>query len=348
MFPTNAPSPSPRRHHRIVARPFGFTLVELLIVFAIIGVLVSLILPAVQSARESARRMTCGNRMRQIGLAVHNYHDAFRTMPRSWWLELQPQRPFNGKPWGYILLPQLEQQALFERFNSNTLPVDQLSPQSVAAGGTTVAQYVCPSTPSDPASRRYLFDARSTGLPFTAGMLSPTDYSPTSGVRSEYAKIAFRNVRGNAPPDRIGALPAVAAMFSEGHDATFAAIFDGLSNTFLFGERTGGSVIYTKGNIDQQATNSLLGLNGGGWADLLSGDHWLSGSSPDGIGFPPQAGRCGINCTSARGYGFHSFHLSGAQFVYADGSVSMISENVDPTVLASSITRRGHEVIESP
>lgn len=319
----------------------GLTLIELLVVIAIIGILASLGLPAVQAARESARRISCGNRLRQIGLAVHHYHDAFGNMPRSWWLDLPPKKSFNGKSWGYILLPFLEHQSLYEQIDSHVLPVDQMSPSSVAAGGIVVPQYICPSTPEAAELRRYLFDSTNGGLPFTAMNLAPNDYSPTSGVRGEFSRTVYRN---GAPPDRTGALPAVAAMFNEGHDANFAAILDGLSNTFLLGERTGGSVIYTRGTVDVEATQNLLGLNGGGWADLLNGENWLNGSVRGGIGFPPKEGDCAINCTSARGFGFHSFHPGGSHFLYADGSVQMITETIGPLLMASRITRRGHEV----
>lgn len=317
------------------------TLVELLVVIAIIGVLVSLLLPAVQAAREAARRMSCSNQLRQIGLAVHQYHDTFRVLPRSWWLDVPPLRSFNGKPWGYAILPYLEQTALYDTIDADRLIVDQMSPANVRLGGQTVPALVCPSGVSSPESRRYTLDANPAGLPFTAQDLAPADYCPTSGVRGQYARSAYGTL---APAGREGVLQSVAAPISPGVDADFAAVSDGLSNTLLIGERTGGAVIYNGGVVDAVATQNLVGLNGGGWADLLSGEHWLRGARRGGIGWPPEEGDCAIDCTNARGYGFHSFHPAGALFVYADGSVNLLGDRIDPRVMASRITRRGREV----
>src|SRR5688572_7278344 len=101
------------------AKRKGFTLVELLVVIAIIGVLVALLLPAVQAARESARRMSCSNNLKQFGIAIHNYHDTFTLLPMSigpWSQGASPTPQRNGKGWIVSILPQLEQSALFAEF----------------------------------------------------------------------------------------------------------------------------------------------------------------------------------------------------------------------------------------
>lgn len=329
----------PNRVRSVVAPARGFTLVELLVVIAIIGVLVGLLLPAVQAARESARRMTCGNRMKQFGLAIHNYHGAFNKLPRAWWLETPPDT-FNGKSWAIAILPFMEQQALYDRFDHDLPPVDQLSPANVAVVQTLLADYVCPSTPDDGDLRRYTFNAAPAGLPFTATDIAPGDYSPTTGVRGIYAQHAFGATLLN---DREGAMQVVSAAFGGSQDGNFAGILDGLSNTFLLGERTGGPTVYSGGRVDPVATANLIGLEGGGWGDLLGGEHWLRGSLNDGLGWPPREGPCAINCTNARGYGFHSFHPGGAHFLMADGSVDFVNPSVNAFIFASRITRRGRE-----
>ncbi|WDQ18094.1 DUF1559 family PulG-like putative transporter [Rhodopirellula sp. P2] len=319
----------------------GFTLVELLVVIAIIGMLVGLLLPAVQSAREAARRTDCSNRSRQLALAIHNYHSAYRKLPRAWWLETPP-KAFNGGNWMMAILPQLEQQGLDDQIDRSILPVDQLSPSNVAALQTSMSMFVCPSTPGGMESRRYLFDSNPAGLPFTATNLAPADFSPTTGVRGTYANFAYG---ASLSGGREGALQVVSPIFGGDQDGRFADILDGLSHTTLFGERTGGNVVYSAGREDPVATAALIGVEGGGWGDLLNGEHWLQGSLRSGLSWPPVGGPCAINCTNARGFGFHSFHVGGCHFAFADGSVRFIDTSIEPLVFSSHVTRRGREAI---
>jgi prepilin-type N-terminal cleavage/methylation domain-containing protein/prepilin-type processing-associated H-X9-DG protein len=326
-------------HVRLVNGQRGFTLVELLVVIAIIGMLVGLLLPAVQAAREAARRTDCSNRSRQLALAVHNYHSAYRKLPRAWWLETPP-KSFNGGNWMTAILPQLEQQGLYDRIDQSILSVDQLSPDNVSALQTPMSMFVCPSSPGGIESRRYLFDSTPAGLPFTATNLAPADFCPSTGVRGVYANFAYGATLSGG---REGALQVVSQAFGGDHDGRFADILDGLSHTTLFGERTGGNVVYSAGREDPVATAALIGVEGGGWGDLLNGEHWLQGSLQSGLSWPPVGGPCAINCTNARGFGFHSFHTGGCHFAFADGSIRFTNTSIEPKVLASQITRRGRE-----
>ena len=325
----------------------AFTLVELLVVIAIIGVLVGLLLPAVQAAREAARRMECSNRMKQIGLAVHNYHSAYQRLPRAWWLETPVDttpKAFNGRVWTIDILPFLEEQAVYEQIDQNTLSVDQLSPSNVAAIQKPIASFLCPSSPGNVDQRRYTFDANGAGLPLTATDIAACDFSPATGVAGIYAKHAFGP---HLLDNREGAMQVVSEAFGGAQDGNFAGILDGLSNTILVGERTGGPVVYSAGREHPVATAALIGTEGGGWGDLLGGEHWVQGSLSSGLSWPPQGGPCVINCTNARGYGYHSFHQGGAHFLVADGSVRFMNKSVDSYEFASLITRRGREVIDA-
>ncbi len=131
---------------RIVDRraPRAFTLVELLVVIAIIGILVSLLLPAVQAVREASRRMQCQNNLRQIGLALHNYHAAFRKLPPGG-IEVRPEVP-GGKQlaWSAFVLPFLEQSAAYVQVDFN-YPFDH--PVNEEAAAIPIETYLCPSTP---------------------------------------------------------------------------------------------------------------------------------------------------------------------------------------------------------
>ncbi|MGV3483273.1 MAG: DUF1559 domain-containing protein [Planctomycetaceae bacterium] len=122
------------------SRSRAFTLVELLVVIAIIGVMVGLLLPAVQAARESARRMTCSNHERQLGLALHNYHAAYDRLPSGWIADASNNEP--GWSWGAAILPFMEQQALYEKIHFS-VPIEDGIHQEVRE--QAIATFICPS-----------------------------------------------------------------------------------------------------------------------------------------------------------------------------------------------------------
>jgi prepilin-type N-terminal cleavage/methylation domain-containing protein/prepilin-type processing-associated H-X9-DG protein len=127
-----------QRENSVGIRP-GFTLVELLVVIAIIGVLVALLLPAVQAAREAARRMSCQNNLKQIGLASHNHHDVTGELPRAYW-------PDTGLSWHVYILPYIEQENLFRQFDTTTVnPVHTAPNRNDPHGLKIIPAYHCPS-----------------------------------------------------------------------------------------------------------------------------------------------------------------------------------------------------------
>ncbi|MFW5693503.1 MAG: DUF1559 domain-containing protein, partial [Thermoguttaceae bacterium] len=150
----------------------AFTLVELLVVIAIIGILIALLLPAVQSAREAARRMQCSNNLKQIGLALHNYHTAHKTLPYG-----ANFGQGTGATWAAMILPYLEQQNVYDAFDF-TLPV--WHEQNEQAVQSVIPAYICPS---DPASSEPLQGGRiqtgSRNPGKSMGLWYPTSMGPT-------------------------------------------------------------------------------------------------------------------------------------------------------------------------
>ncbi len=327
----------------------GFTLVELLVVIAIIGILVGLLLPAVQAAREAARRMQCSNNLKQLGLAFHNYESGMGTFPPAYFVDSK----LNAQMWGTMILPFIEQTALANVYDSRVPSFNEATaigyPAAAVQSNLTViatplAGFVCPSAPGDSVSRTYQgtlpANAGGAGVPPLAltWRAAPSDYCVPTGVRGDFANIAYG---GNPGGSRHGALQPGGLFGNAG--SKMAYITDGTSNTFLLGERLGGGEIYRRGVI-QPALAPYGALNGGGWADFLNGEHWVSGSLFDGSP-GPDGGPCVINCTNLRGSGFYAFHPGGCQFVLCDGSVQFVSATAEAFSVAGRITRQKAEVL---
>jgi len=334
----------------IRSRRHGFTLVELLVVIAIIGVMVGLLLPAVQAAREAARRMSCANNLKQIGLAFHNYESSFKTFPAAWGV-FQPAPPYNIQGLGVALLPFLEQEALVSRYNSSVSPSNEggaIGQANVAVISTPLAMFVCPSAPggidrvydgSIPANG----GGALPGLPALTWRAAPSDYCVTTGVRGTFADVAYATFPGGVTGDRHGAL--MQTTFVAPTSSKLSNITDGTTHTFLMGERTGGNKVYS-GRRELAVPAPVIGAQGGGWGDPLNGDHWLAGTIRNPT-YPPTEGACGINCSNLRGSSFHAFHPGGCHFLMVDGSIQFISESIEPFALAGRITRQKGEVIPS-
>jgi len=344
----------------------GFTLVELLVVIAIIGILIALLLPAVQAAREAARRAQCSNNCKQIGLALHNYHDTYRAFPMAFFASSPDMSFINGKSWGTAILPYLEQQALFDQFDHNRAPFDPPlgSATNVAVIQTPVAAFVCPSAPGG-IDREYrgsgALDAatdanlQAMGFDQIEWYAAPSDYCATESIRGGYRRLSGDTSLGTA----LGVLPEHMNFAFAGVTDTlvtkFADILDGTSNTFIVGERTGGDKIYEGANVaDVSAMASALGIaewqvvggNGGGWGDVLNGELDFQGSVHGAVTAGVfTTGPCAINCSNVRELSFHSFHPGGANFVMADASVQFITETITPAAFAARYTRSGGEII---
>jgi prepilin-type N-terminal cleavage/methylation domain-containing protein len=334
---------------RPVSRQRGFTLIELLVVIAIIAILIALLLPAVQQAREAARRTQCKNNLHNLGLAFHNYHDSANMFPPGYNVIIAPPvLDHNTKSAFERILPFIDQAPLFNQIDQS-VPMMMGPPgynATIQQNNTNLAAsilpiFLCPSSVGDPLGD-YLYPAGAFGGGFPAANCTfrgaRTDYCGTSGVRGTYGTLAY--APNPQAGDREGTIRAAGA---PGGDASrIRDLLDGTSNTFILGERTGGRKLYWK---NKEATGIpgqtiIEQTNGGSWADSLAFEHWLQGALYDGTG---NGGPCSM-CTNIRGNGFHSFHTGGNHFLMADGAVRFISENIAGYTFAGLITRKKGEI----
>ncbi|MCA9237438.1 MAG: DUF1559 domain-containing protein [Planctomycetales bacterium] len=329
-----------------MSKPTGFTLVELLVTIAIIGVLVSLLLPAVQAAREAARRAQCVNGLRQIALAVHNHHDARHVVPvsaRTVGLTTQPRIAAMTQ-----LLPYFEEGNLRDRFDLS-LNWGHLNNRVVV--NTPIAVLNCPSDP-EAADR---LDGLPELNPFVAEIGAATDYSPTVWVDKRLVSAGLvdrtNSVEGAATDE-----PGI--MEYNNPKASFKLVTDGLSKTILFAESSGRPFLYRQGQkIDTEL--AVARVNGGGWCRPAS-DVIVSGFSVDGV---VETGPCAINCANgsdivAAGYPHpyyvtygtgapYAFHPGVVNHAFGDGSVRSLSDSLEIREYARLVTRAGGEVAAS-
>lgn len=322
-------------------RRSAFTLVELLVVIAIIGILVALLLPAVQSAREAARRIQCTNNFKQLGLALINYESAQKRLPLAYtpnWTgsatsprigncpgtkDPSPIKANGLAAHNFITftLPYFEQQATFDQ-------IDIGRPWSNATNKTAVStrigDLVCPSSPSAP-EREGAGDATRTW------MAAPSDYAVCVDLDDSASGFCSLQNTGLARPRGLETLKGM----MQDTPTSLRKVTDGVSKTFMLFEDAGRPTNYLRGAIDPTLPGIPSG-SGGPWADPNS--YFVWGNSPT----------CGattiMNCSNYDE--IYSFHTGGANFLYGDGSVHLHGEDLNTDLFVTLFTRAAEDVAQ--
>jgi prepilin-type N-terminal cleavage/methylation domain-containing protein/prepilin-type processing-associated H-X9-DG protein len=362
------------RSRRPIGRLSGFTLIELLVGISVISVLIALLLPAVQAAREAARRIQCVNNLKQLGIGLHNYHDAVNTFPPGY-IDYQNNSNFTpdldmGPGWGWaaMMLPYIDQQPLYNATNFN---LGITSPSNSTAVVTTLSVFQCPSDGnqqpcilwdssfSNPIARvahsnyvggsgweECFMNATGNPQPFYPNQSDPNDFDndPTDGIYGSGITCAFGQ--------------AGVGFFWRNSNTNVASVLDGLSNTVMVGERCSA----------HSPTTWVGAIAGGRCPAWMATSPWTTPYTPPSLCQNTGNGTAYDNADFGEalclGHGnathkpnsdapvwdpdvYWSFHPGGCNFLFGDGSVRFLKTGINPGTYQYIMTRAGGELISA-
>jgi prepilin-type N-terminal cleavage/methylation domain-containing protein/prepilin-type processing-associated H-X9-DG protein len=309
----------------------AFTLIELLVVIAIIAILVGLLLPAVQKVREAAARAKCQNNLKQIGLAVHNYHDTYQFFPASGWTKAgagNPAGKWHG--WRAVVLPYAEQDNIRRLIDTNFHWWD--NPPNLPSASLPVPMYLCPSTPSRPT------------VTAAAAKPSPAPGRPavtfaTPAAAADYE--AIQGVQTTVNPTLYATDATRRSIMFRDSQTNMLQVSDGTSNTIAVIECPARPQVYRNRTVQPALTND----QGVCWADN-EGAFSLDGADAYGVAYEAVAPAAGARAVNATNFNEpYSFHPGGINALYADGHVGFVRDSVPLDAFAALCTRGGGEVV---